>query len=212
MNTLLLLDLAVPEEWKSFPLWNVIFGGLELLLWLTAGLFVLVCFSYLLYLLISAGLRRQERARCFLQLLETGFKQGRSFENTIVTLAQSRDQTLGVYFHLLAAYVEQGCRMTEALARVPHFLPPQINAMLQAGEEIREPTRVLAACRSTLQDGVSQSLTGQNTLTAVLFLLPFGPVCIWMTMAFVAPRFKEIYADMAPGLDLPFVVSFSYST
>src|SRR5262245_46708137 len=86
---------------------------------------------YAVYFLVSLPLRRRERARLFLDLLELGLSSGHSAEQSILTAARSHDRVMGVRFHLVAAYLDQGLRLEQALAKVPRFLPPQINAMLR---------------------------------------------------------------------------------
>src|SRR5436190_7356156 len=125
------------------------------------GLWFFVCLVpicglfYALYFFVSLPLRRQERVRLFLDLLETGLKQGHSFERTILSAAEARDRSLGVRFLLLAAYLEGGMGLAQALDKVPHFLPPQIPAMLQAATEAGVIGKILSACREQLNDGVA---------------------------------------------------------
>src|SRR5215475_10108245 len=89
---------------------------------------------YLIYFLLTLPMRRKERARLFLDLLDLGLKDGRSPETTITSVSNCRERSLSVRFHLLAAHIQQGERFTQALEKVPRLLPPQICAMLKTGE------------------------------------------------------------------------------
>src|SRR3989442_4947310 len=110
-------DLIVQSE--SF---SGVAGGLVLFLfYLLAGLLPACGAVYLIYFLLTLPMRRNERARFFLDLLERGLKQGRTPEAVIAEAAASHDRTLGVRFHLLAAYIEQGLRLSQALDRVPRL-------------------------------------------------------------------------------------------
>lgn len=129
-----------------------LFGVLWAAVWMT-GLFGLVM---LLHFVLSLPLRRMERARLFLDLVDSALEQGQPVEETLISVAQSRDLSMGVGFHILAAWLEQGLPLIEALAKVPQFLPPQVAAMLQAGRRIGDLRKVLPACRQLLQDSVSQ--------------------------------------------------------
>jgi type II secretory pathway component PulF len=169
-----------------------------------AGLIPLYAFSYLLYFLVGLPLRRQERARLFLDLIETGLTQGRSIENTIVSISRSRDQSVGVRFHLLAAYLESGWKLVPALEKVGTLVPPQFVAMLRVGEEIGEPRRILPACRALLKDATSQIQSAYNYLVVLAFvLIPVVPALFWMMTVFVLPRYKAIFAEMLEGEVLP---------
>jgi len=166
---------------------------LLILIAMVAGLLV---FFYWAGLGISGGLRRQERARCFITLLEIGLRQGRTIEQTILSLTKRRVREMGVFFHLLAAWLERGVRLSAALEEVPRFLPAQVNAMLAAGETIGDIGKVLPACRATLKDAASGALTGVNSLFTLLFVSPIGPLVVWFFSISVVPKFLEIGKDM----------------
>ena len=90
-------------------------------------------------------MRARTRARFFLDLVETGLQEGRNLEQTLIAISHTRDLSVGVRFHLLAAYLEKGLLLEEAFEKVPQFLPAQVNAMLKVGAEIltlRVPERM----------------------------------------------------------------------
>jgi type II secretory pathway component PulF len=151
---------------------------------------------YLVWLLVSAAHRRQQRARCFIDLIEIGLKEGRTVEQTVLSLATNRVKDMGVRFHLLAAWMEGGLRLSAALAEVPRFLPAHIRSMLRVGEEIGDPGRVLPVCRATLTDGFSSTQKNVNNLMVLLFVSPVGPALVWVMAIFVFPKFREIMRDM----------------
>ena len=167
------------------------------------GLWFFVCLVpicglfYALYFFVSLPLRRQERVRLFLDLLETGLKQGHSLERTILSAAEARDRSLGVRFHLLAAYLEGGMGLGQALEKVPHFLPPQIPAMLKAAMEAGVLGKILSACREQLKDGVAQVWKAQNYLVLVaLVISPAWVFIFWLLTIFVFPKYLAIAADL----------------
>src|SRR6058998_3855128 len=123
-------DLIV--QFESF---SGVAGGLVLfLLYLLAGLLPACGAVYLIYFLLTLPMRRNERARFFLDLLELGLKEGRTPESAIGSAGASRDRSLGARFHLLAAHLETGMRLSQALELVPRLVPPQIRVMLKTGE------------------------------------------------------------------------------
>lgn len=153
------------------------------------------------YFLLALPLRRQERARLFVDLLELILKQGRPVEPTLVELAHRRDRMLGMHFYLLAAYLEDGWRLGPALQKVPHFLPPQLNAVLLAGEELGDLRRVLPACRQLLNDAQSSVRGATNYLVVLAFILSPATLLVLAVVAVhILPRFKETLAgmDVAP--------------
>src|SRR5450830_1650226 len=97
-GNLLLGDASVPEL------------ILLTLVWLLFSL--LLCgLAWVVYFLFSLPLRRLERARLFLDLMGAALKSGRNLEQTIVAISQTRESSVGVRFHLLAAHLEQGLRL-----------------------------------------------------------------------------------------------------
>ena len=151
----------------------------------------------LIHFLFTLPMRRAERARLFLDLLESALKRGQSVEAMILSIAQSRDRTLGVRFHLLAAHIEGGLRFVAALEKAPRFLPSQISAMLRVGEKLGDLRRVLPACREILRDRPAAVRSAMHYM--ILVVLLFSPAFVFvvmMTMVFVVPRFKEVAAGL----------------
>lgn len=155
----------------------------------------------LLHFLFTLPMRRAERARLFLDLLEDALKRGQPFEEMILSVARSRDGIVGVRFHLLAAYIESGLRFGDALKQVPQFLSPQISAMLQAGEKFGDLRKVLPASREILRErpaGVRSAV--HYMLLVVLLFSPTFVGVVTMIMTFVVPKFKEVAAGMGVRL------------
>ncbi|MFO1496946.1 MAG: hypothetical protein U1G07_00870 [Verrucomicrobiota bacterium] len=168
------------------------------------GLLPLYAFCYLLYVLVGLPLRRQERARLFLDLAETGLTQGRTIEETIVSASKSEDTSLGVRFHLVAAHVESGWGLIPALQLVGGVVPPQVLAMLRAGAELGDPKRVLPACRTVLKDGASHVQSAYNYLVVLAFVvLPIIPALFWMMTVFIIPKYEAMFQDLLEGEALP---------
>lgn len=156
-----------------------------------------VAFSVLLHYLLSLPMQRRDRARFFLDLLETALDRGQPIEPAILSAAESRDRVMGVRFHMLAAHIEDGARLGEALEKVPTFLPPQVNAMLRAGEKLGDLKKILPACREVLRIAPDTVRTTMHYMVAILLL--FAPIAVWlisMLMIFVVPKFKEVAAGM----------------
>jgi len=170
--------------------------------WLLPILFPIIAVVGTIYYVNSRPLRRQEAARFLLDLIESAVEQGQSVERHIVSLARCKDASVGVRFHLLAAYIERGRGLVAALEKVPDLLPAQVTAMLKVGETLGDYSRVLPACRLLLRDGTSQTRALINYQVAfgfvanpvLLFLLP-------LMAATIFPVFRDIAASMkiAPG-------------
>ena len=182
-------------------LWlNIVVFGLRCLfvlvlcaLWLAIFVGIVALAHYLL----SLPLRRAERARLFLDLLEGALQRGQSVEAMVLSVAQTRDRTLGLHFYYLATYIESGLRFKEALAKVPYLLLPQITAMLAAGESLGDMAKVLPACREILRERPASVRTAKHYLVlATMFVSPAFVAIILTMRVLVLPKFREVAAGM----------------
>jgi type II secretory pathway component PulF len=156
--------------------------------------------SALFHFLLSLPMRRRDRALFFLDLIETVVGCGQPVEQAILSAAENRDRAIGVRFFMVAAHIEGGARLGEALEKVPGFLPPQINAMIRAGEKLGDLRKILPACREVLRVAPDTVRTTMHYMVAILLL--FAPVAIWLitlVTVFVVPKFK----DVAAGVGIP---------
>ena len=174
------------------------------LLSLVVGLVLEAAALYCLYFVITIPMRRNERARIFLDILQLGLKEGQTPEAAIIGASDSNDSCLGARFHLLAEQLRKGLRLSAGLDFVPHLLPPQVNAMLKAGERIGDVGKVLPACQRLVSDGVSQVRGALNyVLILALVVSPAAVIVPVMLNVFVVPKFKEVFAGMFEGAALP---------
>ncbi len=167
--------------------------------WLLPVLLPVGAAAAAIYYLNSRPLRRQEGARFLLDLIESALQQGQSIEHHILSLANCRDASPGVRFHLLAAYLEQGHGLVPALEKVPALLPPQVLAMLKVGQNLGDFSRVLPACRLLLQDGTSQTRALINYQVA--FGLVLNPMLIGL-LPMLFTRVFPVFNDVAAGLKI----------
>ena len=171
--------------------------GLAVLAWLILWLAPVVAVIVLAYKIVSLPLRRRERARAFLTLVETGVNEGQRVENRLVSIADTRDPGLGNAFHRLAAALRQGQRLGDALDRVPQFVPPQVTAMLKAGERLGDLRKVLPACRQLLKDPLAITRGPLNyMLSAAFFTTPLIIAILALMENAVVPKMQDIVSDM----------------
>ena len=154
-------------------------------------------FSVVIHFLLSLPMRRRDRALFFLDLVETVLQRGQPLEPAILAAAANRDRAIGVRFYMMAAHIEGGARLGEALEKEPAFLPPQVNAIIRAGEKLGDLKKVLPACREVLR--IAPDTVRSTTHYMVAILLVFAPVACWvitLLSVFVVPKFKDVAAGM----------------
>ncbi|HOC55471.1 MAG TPA: type II secretion system F family protein [Verrucomicrobiota bacterium] len=202
-----------PQLLQPDPLQAIFLGVLMFIAYILLGLLPVCGASYLIYVLLTLPLRRNERARFFLDLLELGVDEGHTPEAAITRVAANRDCSMGVRFHLLAAHIEQGLSLSQALEQVPRFLPPQICAMLNVGGRIGNIKKVLPAGRLLLRDSVSYVRGAHNYLILVAFAISPAIISVPLFLkVMVLPRFKEIFAAMLESQSLPAFTRLVFST
>jgi general secretion pathway protein F len=154
----------------------------------------------LIHLVISLPMKRAARAGLFLDLVETSLRAGEPVEPALVSIARTGDRTLGARFHLIAARIQQGLRLAEALATVPQFLPPAITAMFAVGQKIGDLGKILPACRQHLKDAQSQVRSAINYLFILAFVITPASVVIFTILSIKV--FPSVHA-IAEGLGTP---------
>ena len=150
------------------------------------------------YYIISLPLRRQERIRSILILLDTAVKEGRSVEETIVSLAATRDTGLGSKFFVLAQCLRNGTmRLGQALDTIPGILPAQIVAMIKAGERLGDIRKVMPACRHLLKDSLALTRNSVHYLMAATIATTPVAISIFAVLQlYVLPQFESVVAGM----------------
>jgi len=175
---------------------------LQSLLWMVIWVVPNAMVLWVVYYVLSLPLRRQERARFFLDLLEGCLNQGTTPERGIVALSATKDTSLGVRFHWLAALVESGLPLQQALNRVPGFLPVRIQALLETGALLGNLRRVLPVCRRVTTDALSAVQGASNfVILALLAISPAAASVLGILTVFVLPKFFMIAEDM--GAEVP---------
>ena len=169
-------------------------------LWLLPALLILGL-ALLVFYVISLPLRRQERDRFLLDVIESALAQGEQVERYIISLAQTRDRSPGIQFHLLAAHLETGCSFVDALEKTPRLFPPQLVAMLKVGESIGDLKKVLPACRKLLRDGISHSRAAINYQVVFAFVL--NPIVL-LTVPFLAVKIMPVFGEIFGGFGMQF--------
>jgi type II secretory pathway component PulF len=179
----------------------------HLMMWVLPALLPISALAAAAYYMTSRPLHRQEHARFLLELIESALAQGQPVEHYIVSLAQTRDESLGTRFYLLAAYLEQGRSLAAALEKVPGLAPPQLAAMLGVGESLGDYGRVLPACRELLQDGLSEARASINYQVGFAFVLnPVIAIGLPIIATKILPTFRAM-TGMIGTEPLPWLAS-----
>jgi type II secretory pathway component PulF len=150
-----------------------------------------------MYVCLTIPARRNQRARLFLDLLETGLRTGRSPERTIAAISETRDRSVSALFHLLAAHIEEGARLEEALELTPRFLPRPIAEVVRIGTRENTLAQLLPAARAMLMDVNSRMRGALNyVLVFAVVILPGMFFTLPTLSIFVWPKLKQILMDM----------------
>ncbi len=172
-------------------------GAVVLLLVALVGLALFYGVARLLCWLFSAPMRRHERARLLLELMEIGLERGQSPEHLLQEDAVRRERVLKRPLRRQARRLESGVRLGDALRGVPELLPPAAVALIEAGERLGNLRAAIPACRRLLRDGVEQVSRAHHYL--VLLLLVTTPAWLGMTGVlyfYVLPIFLGVVEEL----------------
>ena len=181
-----------------------------IIIWLLCWLLPFGGVVFAAYKVISLPLRRQERIRSILILLDAGVKEGRRVEDTIVSLAATRDPGLGPRFFALAASLRSGTlSLGEALDSVPGILPAQIVAMIKVGEKLGDIRKVMPACRYLVKDSLALTRNSVHYLmAATLATTPVAISIFAVLQIYVLPQFESV----VQGMDVPMPAGLQFLT
>ena len=198
---------------------------------------VAVLFALPIYLILTYPLRWRERTRLLLWIIEAGISRGKSPEHAICDLPRARLAvwrqivrailflyTIGIvwffcrkaetseHFPRLARQIEKGHSLTEALRRVPGFVPVQVIETLAVGERLGDIGKVLPACRQVVDVQRSRIRAAQS-----YFVLVFAggfvavPAVFAVVAGYVFPQFEMMFMEM--DVSLPplarFIIEYS---
>lgn len=146
--------------------------------------------------LASQPYRWLERARMLLTVIEAGLERGGGAEHAIIELSRRREQSLGAEFHRLAAHLEQGIPLGEALDKVPGLLPANILGVLKVGLHIRNLPRVLPAARRLLDESsrAQREAVGDVSFMAAATTMVLLGISFLLS-ANVFPKFEQLFKD-----------------
>lgn len=157
--------------------------------------------------LVNLPAARAARARFFLDALALGLRAGHSPERALAEIADTRDLSLGARFHIVAAWIRGGLRLSDALDRTPGFVAPPIAGILRAGAETNNFSAAIAAARRATQLPDAQLRAGLSCQIIILFILnPLILITLPFYMAKVLPVLAEITAAFA--VDEPAAMTF----
>jgi len=169
----------------------------EILIWFLCWLLPLLGGVILAQLFLYLPAKRHERARLFLDLLETAIQTGQSPERAIISISETRERSVSPHFHLLAADIEEGATLAQGLGKVTSLLPPNIAESVRIGAEESTLPQMIVAARAMLVGTKSRMRGALNyvvvfmivLLPAALAFLPFLSMVVW-------PKLKAVMEDI----------------
>jgi len=172
------------------------------------ALLVLSIFMWLVYFLLTLPLRRRERVRVFLSIMETAMRQGRSVEHAIVFLAHAHERCIGAWPSWLARCLDSGDTLIEALAANRGLLPPQIAEMLAVGDRIGDIQKVLPACKRMQKDAASRVKGTINYFILLVVGLGFAQLLLVLPIIgrYILPQFERMFSEMGTALPLEWAI------
>jgi type II secretory pathway component PulF len=168
------------------------------------GLPLLLGVAWTLQYLVSLPLRRREKMRVLLDLIEDGLRHGHTPEQTLRAWRLTRDASLGRAAARLADAVAGGKSFADAIEAESGVFPASVRMMLRSGHQAGNLELVIPACRGHLDDALGEVRSAHDYLIVLaLGVSPFWVLIFLMLSVFVFPKFAQIATDMGghpPGL------------
>jgi hypothetical protein len=169
-------------------------------LWVVArSLGVAGALLWVVYWLATLPWRRAERCRMFLDVLGLGLADGKSPEHAIVEACATRDRSIPVRMHLVAACIERGSGLAEALGFARGFLPADVQSTLEWGARNGRLAEAVAMLR---EGGAPRPNATRGGMVAVgtMLLWPSSTALVFLAIrTAVFPKFRQLAADF--GVD-----------
>ncbi|MFW6107690.1 MAG: type II secretion system F family protein [bacterium] len=195
MEWIVLSSLYGPSEGPDLP-------EPVLVLIFVVGAFFVLGIAWLLgrlfYVLLTAPLRRRERAVLFLEVLEAAIREGRSPGQAFSFLESRGDRSFGWQFLKVVTCMQDGAGLVDSLRAAPGFLPPRVVEMLGVGERLGDVRAVLPACRQVLDDACSRT---RGAIHYFILLVAGGglvgvPAILGWLSIFIIPKFRAMFLDL----------------
>jgi len=158
---------------------------------------VIIGLFHAIWQAVARPLRERERARLFVDLLETCVANGQNPEEAVARLSETGDATFGADIQKVVERLSEGERLVEALRRTDDFLPRELIEMLAVADETGDLATVLPACRKVAGEHVSR------TRSAFSYVLMVAPVfnglvggVLFFLMVFILEKFERMTAQM----------------
>ncbi|MCF7708799.1 MAG: type II secretion system F family protein [Verrucomicrobia bacterium] len=184
---------------------------------IVVGIIVFLAILWLCWKLIDLCLgipmRRRQRAQLFIDVLETGIKSERSAESIMRDLIRRDERTMGYDLKMINDMLDEGASFAEALAAVPYFPHPKLNAILRAGYDSGRLKEVFGACRRVVEDDLSRTRGAQSYLMVLVCLYaPFNVILLLSLYTFVVPKYVEIMDSLqiSESVWITFLMEYGY--
>lgn len=166
---------------------------------LIIGLSIPVVLFVIFDRLAAHPMRWLTRGRMLLIAINAALDRGAPIERALVELAEKRDPELGPQFHALAAWLQEGLPLHDALSRTPDLLPRPIHTLLVEGSRSGTLAALLPVARDIMQSLASPLRpAGRNLIAPLTVMFCLIGVTAFFS-AFIAPRLTMILSDMGAG-------------
>lgn len=198
------------NEMTNLPATFGLLGFLQGLLGLLLVLGPVFVVGFVVYHLAAKPMRQRESAQLFVDLLQTSLNCGKSPLHTITAASRTGDRDIDDRFHDVATELSLGASLTEAIERVPGWLPAPLAALIKVGEKTGRLKELLPAADQILRDNSGQNRKARDyNIFMAVAVLPFALSILSILKIYIFPKFEAIFIDMEVGPLPPFMTWIS---
>jgi len=198
-----LLQLAVPMLARTgIPPgpedWAALIVSVTVLVLINAGVGVAA------YVILTVPLRRCERARLFIRMLETALARGEPPARAVEVLSRSREGGAKWDCRSLLRRMERGQSLSEALRRSSEFIPSRLIETIAVGERTGRLDKVLPVCRQAMEGARSRT---RAAVSYMILFLGGGSLTVTgvtgILGVFIVPKYQAMLKDLVGDEPLP---------
>ncbi len=141
-------------------------------------------------------------------LLVSGFPLLKSLQ---LVKKQVRHPTLTAALDHMAADIQSGIKLSEAVANFPNIFPPTVSGAVQAGEASGKLDVVFAELSKSFEAEAELRAKITQALAYPLFVMLFGVVTVILIMTFIIPKLMVFFETWEHPLPLPTRILLSLS-
>ncbi|HEX7654015.1 MAG TPA: type II secretion system F family protein, partial [Verrucomicrobiae bacterium] len=168
--------------------------------WLAILILISIPFVFLAFIGIpyfNKAVFNPAGAELLVELIGLAGENNSSLENTIIQMTGNQHNHASISFHLLAAQLETGMCLSQAIEKIPEFASARLGKLLRAGEKLGDYQLVLPACRMAVSPPRSSEMGrgGMHLIYMTTLIGMIGLAAGLIMSHLILPRLADVMGE-----------------